>query len=409
MDPIVRAGFQRGIHEEVAEGQNQSVPAFLTARDHSARRKIRNAVCGYFHAKTPRRQVTHKNHFIPGALAPGREVFVFGFQSFASIRAFRSLFFVLLVPALTSCGGEHPFKPVKVERTDTESARPKAAGDQTLILSRVPYTNPSQMYRDHEKILEYLSEQLGRPVDLSQPKDYETMTRDVVDKKVHIAWLGPLSYLTTEAAVAKAGALVRLVPVVKPVRFKSAYYASQIIVRKDSGYTSIADLRGKRMAFGDVESTSGYLVAKAMMLRAGVSVDDPVWEQSKFVQKHGNVVLSVLFGKMDAGAVFKGGINVFLSGPDESRREELKVLISSDTIPNEPVAAVLFGDQGDEFAAKLREAFINVSKRPDILKTIVNVNWFETATAAEYESLRRDVALVAPTIVRDKEHHVVHP
>lgn len=309
-----------------------------------------------------------------------------------------------------SCGGEHPFKPVKVERTDTESARPKAVGDQTLILSRVPYTNPSQMYRDHEKILEYLSDQLGRPVDLSQPKDYETMTRDVVDKKVHIAWLGPLSYLTTEAAVAKeTRGAVRLVPVVKPVRFKSDNYASEIIVRKDRGYTSITDLRGKRMAFGDVESTSGYLVAKAMMLRAGVSVDDPVWAQSTFVQKHGNVVLSVLFGKMDAGAVFKGGISVFLSGPDKSRRDELMVLESSDTIPNEPVAAVLFGGLDDEFAVKLQEAFINVSKRPDILKTIVNVNEFVPATAAEYESLRRDVALVNPTIVRDEVNHVVHP
>jgi len=91
-----------------------------------------------------------------------------------------------------------------------------------------------------------------------------------------------------------------------------AEYYSVIIVRKDSGLTALTDLTGRKFAFEDAGSTSGYLLPRVALEEAGLQLSrlpdprNPVPRGMlgySFAQGEVNVIAWVNRGLADAGAV----------------------------------------------------------------------------------------------------------
>jgi hypothetical protein len=72
-------------------------------------------------------------------------------------------------------------------------------------------------------------------------------------------------------------------------------------VRRDSVLQSLRDLRGRRFAYGDRDSTESHVIPQFMLIEAGVS--DSALAFYKFLGSHTNVALAVLTGDYDADAV----------------------------------------------------------------------------------------------------------
>ena len=72
-------------------------------------------------------------------------------------------------------------------------------------------------------------------------------------------------------------------------------------MRQESAIRSLQDLKGKRFAFGDPESTASHVVPSAMLRQAGVP--ESSLAETAFLNGHRNVALAVLAGDFDAGAV----------------------------------------------------------------------------------------------------------
>lgn len=101
-------------------------------------------------------------------------------------------------------------------------------------------------------------------------------------------------------------------PLMREWKSGVAEYHSIIIARNDSEIRSLEDLRGRKMAFEDAGSTSGYYLPRAALEAAGLSLqelDDP---RSKvvgdavgysFAKGEINVVAWVNRGLTDAGAI----------------------------------------------------------------------------------------------------------
>ena len=79
----------------------------------------------------------------------------------------------------------------------------------------------------------------------------------------------------------------------KSVRFGNPFYWSAIIVRKDSGFTSLADLEDKSIAWVDPNSAAGYVFPRAEITLAGIEPDD-FFSNQVFSGGHDAAVLSVL-------------------------------------------------------------------------------------------------------------------
>jgi phosphonate transport system substrate-binding protein len=80
----------------------------------------------------------------------------------------------------------------------------------------------------------------------------------------------------------------------------SKQFSGLIIVAKDSPIHSLADLRGKKMAFGDPTSTTGRYLAQAELAKNGITAKD--LESYEYLGRHDKVVFAVASGAYDAGA-----------------------------------------------------------------------------------------------------------
>jgi phosphonate transport system substrate-binding protein len=124
------------------------------------------------------------------------------------------------------------------------------------------------------------------------------------------------------------------------VRFGDEKYRSQIIASTSSGINSIQDLAGKKFAFVDPASTSGYLLPLKYLKDASVALGETV-----FAYKHDNVVTMIYQGQVEAGATFysppqDGKLEdarrlVKTQFPDVE--EKVKIITLTDPIPNDPI------------------------------------------------------------------------
>ncbi|AJE02486.1 phosphate/phosphite/phosphonate ABC transporter substrate-binding protein [Geobacter pickeringii] len=80
--------------------------------------------------------------------------------------------------------------------------------------------------------------------------------------------------------------------------------AGAIIARKGSGIEKLADIRGKRMAFGPMLAPTGYLAEYDLMLAAGINPERDLGYYSipPGSYKHEKLIYGVLYGKFDVAA-----------------------------------------------------------------------------------------------------------
>jgi len=158
-----------------------------------------------------------------------------------------------------------------------------------------PYLPEAALKQRFNPLINYLSRQLGKPINLSISKNYETHIENVGNNIFDIAYMGPSSYVEMTNSFGQRPLLARLEVNSKPE------FHGYIVTRKDSTLQALSQLAGKRFAFGSAHSTMSYLVPRHMLKLAGISLEQLA--EYKFLGNHKNVALGVLIGEFDAGAV----------------------------------------------------------------------------------------------------------
>jgi phosphonate transport system substrate-binding protein len=142
----------------------------------------------------------------------------------------------------------------------------------------------------------YMERATGLPVRVHQVTDvYTSAIQALASGQVDVAHLAGGGYVNAREQV---GALVAPLLVAVGAHGERGYYSS-LVVRSDSPYHSIADLRGKALAVVDYNSTSGYLVPMHAMRAKGI---DPARFFSKIgvTGGHQQAVIAVYNRQYDA-------------------------------------------------------------------------------------------------------------
>ena len=100
------------------------------------------------------------------------------------------------------------------------------------------------------------------------------------------------------------------------LRQGSKTYRSQIVVRADSGITTIEQLRGKKFAFVDPASASGFLFPNALLASMGIDYKT-FFSDTIFAGGHDKSIIAVYNKQVDGGASF--GQNVDSGPPTDAR------------------------------------------------------------------------------------------
>lgn len=163
-----------------------------------------------------------------------------------------------------------------------------------LRVGMIPDAGATQVSVEEKAPLQkYLEGQLGRPVQLIIPTNYNATVEGLGNGSLDVAYLGGLTFV-------KAQALYGVSPLVQ--RDLDQQFHSLFITRAGSGISNIAGLRGKTFCFGDINSTSGHLYPYLAMKRAGV-LPDKALKSFRYTGSHPATIQAVAAGVCDAGAV----------------------------------------------------------------------------------------------------------
>lgn len=142
-----------------------------------------------------------------------------------------------------------------------------------------------------------------------------------------------------------------------------------LIVRSDSSYQSLDDLKGKTLAWADPNSTSGYLVPMVSLKEAGIN-PAAHFGKTVFSGGHEQSVIGVLNGTLDSAFTWTSkGDNAgqlrMMMDRGMLKREDLRVVWESPLIPN-PLYAVP-GNLPDDMKRDLQQFFLDMQKeRPEL-------------------------------------------
>ncbi len=208
---------------------------------------------------------------------------------------------------------------------------------------------------DFEPVFSAIQKTYGLHFTLRVGQSYGAVVEAMTSDKVDIAFFGPVTF---HQAKSKGAAELLAVAVTKG---ESSYY-SGIFVRRDAGLKSIADLKGRTVAFGDVNSTSSFNYPVAMILDAGL---DPVKDLGRIhlTGSHANALSALAAGKVDAAcAAFESFEKAVANKQLDPAR--FMLLAKSEPIPFPPLAMHTKLDPA--IKKKLREAFNKVHEQKDI-------------------------------------------
>lgn len=279
----------------------------------------------------------------------------------------------------TSKGAAKPAAIVGSEVTKT-TGRVLGTAKDPLIQAFVPSTEAQKIVENAQPLAGLLREHTGYFVKNMVATSYIAVVEALGQGHAHIAWLPPMAYVLAHQ---RNGARV----ILKVVRHGQAVYHGIILVRKDSGINTLADLKGKTFAFVEPASASGHLYPRALLLKNGI---DPERDLSRymFAGSHDSAVLAVFNGSVDAGACYDDARIKF----EETMPEvlaETEVLARTAGIPSDNV--VVSKDLPDDMVAKLTEALAAIAKDPvgkQVLFDIYNVEGLMPAADADYDTLR---------------------
>jgi phosphonate transport system substrate-binding protein len=142
----------------------------------------------------------------------------------------------------------------------------------------------------------------GLPVKFFHSSDYNGVIQAFASNQVDVADLAPDSYANVDSQI---GALASPILAVRDAEGVMGYY-SAVIVRADSPYHSLADLKGHSLVYPDLNSTSGYLFPRAKMRDQGID-PDTFFSKTGFSGGHTQSVMAVENGQFDAAVVYMSG------------------------------------------------------------------------------------------------------
>ena len=166
---------------------------------------------------------------------------------------------------------------------------------KVLKIGSVTVENQAATVTRYKPFAEYLEKKLGVKVEVFTASDYAGIVQALSAGQIHLARMGGAGYAA--GYIDSDGGIEPLAMNVEPNGGKG--YHSVLIVRADSPYKTVNDLKGKTLAWADPNSTSGYLVPNAALRDAGI---DPQkhFGRTLFSGGHEQSVLGVLKGNLDS-------------------------------------------------------------------------------------------------------------
>nr|BFD60634.1 phosphate/phosphite/phosphonate ABC transporter substrate-binding protein [Bdellovibrio sp. CKG001] len=252
----------------------------------------------------------------------------------------------------------------------------------------------AKVLTDNSKVLkEYLEAHTPYKFQITIPQNFVAVVESFGTHRADVAAINTYGYYMAHK---KYGAEARLTV----IRYGSATYQSQFLARADGKIKTLKDLNGKKVAFVDPASTSGYLLPLKTLKDLKVEPKETV-----FAMKHDSVVTMIYQGQVDAGATYysppqNGQIEdarrlVKTQYPDVEQK--VKIIELSEPIPNDPIA--FRKEMPEEMKEKIVDTLLQFTATPEgkkALDLMLGATNLKKATDSDYDTVREMLRQLAP-------------
>ncbi|HEY6540884.1 MAG TPA: PhnD/SsuA/transferrin family substrate-binding protein, partial [Ktedonobacteraceae bacterium] len=211
------------------------------------------------------------------------------------------------------------------------------------------------IYDTYAYIARYVEEKIGRPTTLTVGQSFD----QIADGQVDVAFMCGLPYATLAESPACPLELLAA-PVLRGERYqRKPIYFSDVIVRKESPYTSFDDLRGCAWAYNQQESHSGWNIVVYSLLKRGQT--PAFFGQLIATGSHQRSIAHVLNRQADAAAIDSHVLDVFLAhNPTAAAALRVIDMLGPSSIP--PVVIARSVDQ--TLKRNIQEVFLTIHEDP---------------------------------------------
>ncbi|HEY8342394.1 MAG TPA: phosphate/phosphite/phosphonate ABC transporter substrate-binding protein [Calditerricola sp.] len=280
---------------------------------------------------------------------------------------------LFLMAALAAC---NPGQAPEQEQGGGEQEKP-------FHIGVIPSQNQGDMQKAMNKLAQILEHKLGRDVEIKVYSDYNGVVEAMSYGHIDMAFFGPLTYVIAHEKSGAEAIITQLVDG-KP------YYYSYLIAHKDSPWNSLDDVvkhsKEIRLAFGDVNSTSGSLIPGLVLKKKGVFVDqnNHQFKSVVYTGNHDATALAVQNKQADVGAIDSAIFNV-LNKEGKIDANAFKVIWKSEPLFQYPWAVKK--GTSPKLIKQLQDAFVGI-KDPEILNAF-GASGFTTCSDKDYEAIRK--------------------
>ena len=257
---------------------------------------------------------------------------------------------------------------------------------ETLKLGFVPLIDGDKLIESTAPLADVLSKAIGKKVEIVTATNYVGIVEGISASKIDFGIIPPFAYV-----LANKESNAQVILKAKNKKGQS-FYRSEFFVNRDSGIKSVEDLRGKKVAFVDPSSSSGYLYPGAFLKKNGIDLEKDI--QVVYSGGHDKSLQLLLNKDVDAIAVYEGAREKYQKEFD-GIMEQTEVLCYSDNIPY--ISVTVRGDMTPELKEKIKEGLLKGLNGEDGKKLTIelfNLYGFEEAQDSDYEGIRTTAELM---------------
>ncbi len=261
--------------------------------------------------------------------------------------------------------------------------------------------NATQQIGDNQCVKDFFDKELGVDTKLRNSSDYSGVIQGLLGGKIDLVLsMSPSSYASVYIKDPKA---VDVVGIAVDDNDKSRGYHSVVVVKADSPYQKLEDLKGTAFGFADPDSTSGFLIPNQSFRQMFGGNSDNKYNNTfssvTFSGGHEQDILGVLNGQFAGAVTWTSMVGDYNSGytagaftrmikmdnPDLMKK--IRIIWKSPLIPNGPILV------SNSLPADFKQKVVTAIKKLDtenhscFIKAMGGTQHIGPATVEDYQQI----------------------
>lgn len=295
---------------------------------------------------------------------------------------FAFLLFCIIILLISGCID-------KTEKIDLNIVQEPEAiiNDSSVRVAIGSVVSPKESYEYYEDMIQYISRSLGGNVKIIQRRSYQEINDLIKTNEIDFAFVCSGPYVDGNS---EFGMKLLVVPVING---GNTTYHSYIIVRNNSNYTSLSDLRGKKFAFVDPLSNTGKLYPTYRLYlmnetpESFFGIDEQGKNNSFYTYSHDNSIIAVAENITEGAAVS----SLVYENMKETYPETIaktRIIEISQPFANPPI--VVSKDIDPFLEERLRDIFLKMNEDDDGKEVLarVKIEKYVNLSDNAYDSIR---------------------